>query len=109
MDLFTSFNKVSRAKYLPFKKIGDLKKGDIFRVYSMVNQTSPWGPKLYLNCDEQNFSIPLPTRIRDELLSLPGGIDGINQVLKNKPTYVYYETPTNPILTEIKTIKAVKI
>ena len=68
----------------------------------MVNKTSPWGPKLYLNCDEQNFSTPFPARIRDELLSLPGGIDSINQVLKDKPTYIFYETTTSPILTENK-------
>ena len=35
-------------------------------------------------------------------LNLPSVIDGINRVFKDKSTYVFYETPTSPILTQNK-------
>ena len=30
MNIFNAFNKISREKLFPFKKIGEIKKGDIF-------------------------------------------------------------------------------
>ena len=99
MDVFKAFNKISREKLFPFKKIGEIKKGDIFRVYSVQSQSSPWGPKIYLNCDDNNFSISLPHRLKEQIVASPGGIDGVNKILKETTTYVYYETPQCPILT----------
>ena len=99
MDVFNAFNKISREKLFPFKKILEIKKGDIFRVYSLRAQSSPWGPKIFLNCDDNNFSIGLPNRLREQIIASPEGIDGVNKILKETQTYVYYETPQSPILT----------
>ena len=55
MDVFNAFNKISREKLFPFKKILEIKKGDIFRVYSLRSQSSPWGPKI----DYENKSLRL--------------------------------------------------